>query len=1014
MNRFWLLFFIPAIVLAEPYWQQSVHYSIQGTLSPGDHTISGKEVLEYTNNSPDTLTVVYFRLYWNLFTEGSYGDQLAKREKSYYSIPSSGVTVDSIRITDTDKSYAPEFTIDNTLMEIKLKNPLPPGGSISFSIDFKEKIPSGGYRAGHEGRDYNIAQWYPQIATYDKYGWDKSQYLGPAEFHNEFGTFDVQIMIPKSYTLGFTGSLLNPEEVYPDSVLSRLKEATRDTGTVHVADYSEMKWGAAESTMVTWKFHAENVRDFAWSANEHYIWDVVRWSPGENKPDVFVNALYFSDKAEYWKNAAGYAKFTIDYLSKYVGMYAYPNCFVVEGVVGGGMEYPGITFIGHYGDTEYHSPFGVIVHEVAHNWFPMMVGTNEIYYAFMDEGFTTFFTSVVTEAYFGRYNNSYNWTTWYQKLLCFPNSDERQGIQYSSLNLAKTGFEEPVATHTYRFNEPNLNGTSIYSKTGSVLYMLQYVLGDSVFGNVLKEYFRRWQFKHPYPEDFYSVSQEVSGQRDLRWFFDEWFNQVTTCDYALRNFDYNEIKKENQTIYRTTLSVRKNRPAIMPVDVRVTMKDSSSQTIWFPIDLWRNAEVCRDTVLDLQSPPVKAELNPDGRILDINRLNNIKPFPKFTLRFDNTLVEQTPIEAYLIRWRPSVWFTDRGGWNLGYQLKGSYLEDLYGLSLWQVYNTRDKTGNYDINASHNMFAYSPLSDISLRLYRIEGRHGGTFSLQKTFRKHYSYPPVHILKFTYSYSHLDDENYLWNPLSWEDGNLHRMMAGYAYNNRGSFWNVTASATLEASSSLFGRSDFQYSKRTFQIRTALNMPGDWKLLVRFFNGIGYGDIPNQTKYYYTGASPLDQFGTPLLRSRGVIPRTVREHTMSMGGGLMRGYYGSFIAGDKIDAINGEAQFSSLIPFVDYNLPVLNILNNYIHSSIFFDAGRIVPQSQKLWDQRFEIDCGFGLSLSSMYMLLGDFAQSNLISGIGLNTIRVDFPLYVSLPPPGENKLKFRWVLSFSQTI
>jgi hypothetical protein len=530
----------------------------------------------------------------------------------------------------------------------------------------------------------------------------------------------------------------------------------------------------------------------------------------------------------------------------------------------------------------------------------------------------------------------------------------------------------------------------------------------------MKDYFRRWEFKHPYPEDFYAVMQEASGKRDLRWFFDEWFNRTLTCDYSVGNFDYRTIKNDNQTMYRTKFSVRRNCPAIMPVDARVTMKDSTSRTVWFPIGYWLNAEACRDTVIDLPSQPVTVEINPDNRTLDINRLNNRSPLPKFVFRFDNTFVNQTPIDAYLLRWRPSLWFTDRGGWNLGYQLKGSYLDDLCAASLWQVYNTRDKTGNYDFSASHNMYSFTPLSDASMRLYRIEGRHGGTFSLRKTVREHYSYPPTHTFRFTYSFSHLDDERYLWYPSQWDNGNLHRMIAGYSYYNRGSFWNVTGSAALEASSSLFGRSDFQYSKRTFQVRSSFNMPGGWNLLLRFYNGIGYGGIPNQTKYYFTSASPLDQLNEPMSRSRGVIPSKMREHTISTGGGLMRGYYHSSLTGDKLDAINAEAQFSSLIPFTNIDMPVLNILTNYIHSSIFLDAGRIALQSQKLWDQRFEIDCGVGFSLSSLYTLLGEFAQSDLISGIGLRTVRVDFPLYVSLPSPDGHKLKFRWVLSFSQPL
>jgi len=564
----------------------------------------------------------------------------------------------------------------------------------------------------------------------------------------------------------------------------------------------------------------------------------------------------------------------------------------------------------------------------------------------------------------------------------------------------------------YRF-EQGQGYTSIYSKTGAVLFMLQYVLGDSVFESVMKEYFNRWKSKHPYPEDFYATMQENSGRRDLRWFFDEWFNKTAMCDYGICKFDYDVIKMDTLTIFRTKLKVRKYQSAIMPVDVEIKMSDGNKTTVWFPIDKWQNAEVERDTIIDLPSKPIGAELNPGGRILDINRLNNRRPYPKVDLRFDNTVFDVNPIDAYLIKWRPSIWFTDRGGWNFGYKIKGSYLEDQYSANLWQAFNTRDNTFDHDLTLSHNTYTITPLSNIDFRWYRIEGRKGATISLQKQLRRHYSYPPYHTFRLTYSYSHLIDKAYLWHPETWQNGNLHRFIVGYYYNNRGSFWNVNASASVEASSSLFGRSDFQYSKRTFQIRSNLNIPGGWDLALRFYNGIGYGGIPNQTKYYFSSSSPIEQMSEPLLRSEGPLPPKVRDHSLSPGGGCMRGYYRSIALGDKIDAFNAEARFSSLIPFVNVNVPVLNYLMNYVNSSLFFDAGRIAMQNQKLWDQRFEVDFGFGFRLTSFWNILGEFARSDLLSSIGLNTIKIDFPIYASAPALGENKLKLRWVLGFSQS-
>ena len=1002
-----------AISSGMSYWQQDVHYKIDAKLRVSDHHIVGKEELTYRNNSPDILDVAYFRLYWNLFTPGSYGQQYAERNKYYRFDTTGGIWLTKFTIVDGELEQTPDYHIDNTLMKVRLMKPLHTGDSVVFRCEFDERVPEDGDRTGHQSRDYNIAQWYPQISTYDKYGWDKNQYLGPAEFHLEYGTFEVNVTVPKSFILGYSGVLLNPEEVYSDSIRQRLAESNGKDETVGIADFSKEEWGDKDTADVTWKFRAEHVRDFAWSADEHYIWDVAHWRFSQSDSSIAIHALYFSDKKEFWKDVAHFGRHAISFYSAHYGMYAYPSMFVVEGVVGGGMEYPGIVFLGHLGDKNGHWLYGVVAHEIGHNWYPMMIGSNETYFAFMDEGFTTFITSTAYEDYYGRYNNSYEWTEWYQRLFHFPNDDERASIQRQALYLAKTGYEEPIATHSYRFDEPGLSGISIYPKTASVLYMLQYVLGDSTFETVMKEYYNRWKFKLPYPEDFYSTVQEVSGRRDMRWFFDEWFHRTYTCDYSVGGIKYYTVQDSNRTAYRTKISVHRCGQAIMPVDVCVEMADRSLTTVWFPYDRWINAEVECDTFVDLPSRPVKAEVNPDGGILDINRLNNRTGLPKVDLRLDNTLFDVTPIDAYLVKLRPSVWYTDEGGWNLGYKVSGSYLDDMYSSSLYNLYNFRDNSMDFDLSLYHNTFQLTPLSSVSARWFRLEGRRGASVGFRKGLRQHYSYPPYHEMYFKYSYTEADNPQYILNPSTWQQGILQRMLAGYEYTNRGRFWSVNASASFEAAIPLIGRNDFSYSKRTFEVRSDFDMPADWTLALRAYSGTGQGDIPGQTKYYFSGASPIDEFNAPFFRSKGAFPSTVRDHALYPGGGYMRGYYASSFAGDKIEAVNAEARFSSLVPFWDFDVPVIGSYLQMLQSSLFFDIGRITANPQNLWDQQFEVDWGVGIRLASLSSLLGPVANSSLLSSLELQTLRVDFPLYLSLPSADENKLKFRWVVSLNKS-
>ncbi|MBI5216366.1 MAG: hypothetical protein HY960_11490 [Ignavibacteriae bacterium] len=1011
-HLFVFLLLIPSVLLAENYWQQHVHYKIDATLDPKSHKIFGKEKLIYTNNSPDTLKEIYFRLYWNYFTEGSRGEELARRAKYYWHESSGGTTINKFSIVDGESEISPKYSIDNTIMRIELPSPLPPSSVITFSVDWTGKIPQGGNRTGHDGRDYDIAQWYPQISCYDKYGWDKSQYLGPAEFHNDYGTFDVNITLPKSFTLGFTGELTNPEEVYADSIRQKLLDATGKTETVRIADYSTTQWKNGEdSTNITWKFHAENVRDFAWSANENYIWDVAHYNPNDGQQEVTIHSLYFPDKAEFWKNAAEYGRFSIQFFSEHFGRYPYKNCFVVEGPIGGGMEYPGITFIGHYGDKNSHSPFGVIAHEVGHNWFPMIVGSNETNFAFMDEGFATFMTAKATEEYWGRYDNSFIWTEWYQKFFAFPNDNVRDAIQRESIELAQSGYEEPIATHIYRFTESHY-GTSIYSKTAASLYMLEYVLGDSLFETVMKEYYRKWQFKLVYPENFYSTIHEVSRNRDLRWFFDQWYDRTFTCDYGICGLDYELSNNNNEPVYKTKFHIYRLGKAIMPLDVQIEMADGNKRTVYIPVDKWFNAEVDFDTTIELPAKPVRAEINPDGRILDMNRLNNRTGFVKTKIEFDNTMMSIAPINAYNLRWRPSFWYTDEGGMNLGYKVTGSYLEDLSRFTFYQLYNTREQTFNYDLSLSHNMYKISPITSFDARAYTLEGRTGYALVLNKGFRNSYSVPPYHNLHLQYAFSELMNKDYLLNPFVWDEGKLHRIIAGYTYFNRGQNWTVNAAVYAEGSSSLFGQSDFQYSKRTVELKSNITLPNGSVLGVRVYNGVGFGNIPQQVKFYAGGSSPLEHYNAAFLRSKGMLPTEIRDHAFAPGGGNVRGYYSSMISGEKIDAFNLEWKWNSTFPWYNMKIPYANYVLKYFRGSLFLDAARLSRSNERLWDERFELDFGIGFRLASLNSLLGEAAQSNIFTGLGLRTLRIDFPFFMTKPLPGENKFKFRWVISLSE--
>jgi aminopeptidase N len=999
MKKLFLLTLLTALYIplrAENYWQQYVHYSISCTLETNTHKIFGSETLEYTNNSPDTLREVYFRLYWNIFTYGSYAQKTQWQRKSFLKDSSGGIWLRKFALQENGTEKNLEYEVDNTLLRATLPSPLLPKEKITFVIDWNENIPTFTMRTGHVGRDYNIAQWYPQIATYDKFGWHKDQYIG-AEFHNEFGTFDVNITLPKSFIVGYSGTLLNPQEVLPDSAIQKLKSSEGNDSTVNILDYSQREIPKEDSALVTWKCRIDTARDFAWSANENYIWDVAHWN------GIAIHALYFDDKKEFWKRDAEYGRHAIKFFSENFGMYPYPNAFCVEGVIGGGMEYPGIVFLGHIGDEISTALYDVTAHEFGHEWYPMMMGNNETEYAFMDEGFTTFITTLAHEDFYGRNNNSYFWNARHHKFFAFPNSDERQDNVRNYLNIAKLGVEEPIATHADHWDETIGSGTAFYPKTASVMFMLQYVLGDSVFSQLMLEYYKRWKFKHPYPEDFYTLAMEVSGNRDLRWFFDEWFHRTYTCDYALDCVDYEKINVEGKEIYQTKVMIRKIGRAIMPLDVELQLEDGSKQTVFIPVEKWMNNETEQTVKIDLPSKPIKGEINPDKRIADINRLNNT--WRKFPVKFeyDNTAFSITPMYEYSIRWRQSLWFNDIDGMKLGGKIFGSYLNDIHSFTAWSWIGVKSKQLDYDVSYSTIMYELLKWSSVSFRAYTIDGRQSENIAWNVFSGKHYSYPPFHTINVSLSRFQLVSGKYL-SFNNWDAGQLNRMITRYFYQNRGDGWNFNCTFALESD---VLQSDFRYNKFSVQATDIYNLPMNVRFGVRLFGGVANGNVPKQTALYLASGSPIDEMNADLLRSRGTLPDSIRFHSLQPGGGNLRGYFNQNISAERIGAANIEVRFPQLVPFIPFQqIPLLGKIFGVFNGVAFFDCGKIWNESSSLHKQ-FLYDAGYGIRFAQIP------TQTNLFSSIGLNVIRLDFPLYVNQPIDGK-KTKFRWLLTVTEIL
>lgn len=510
-------------------------------LTPANHQYAGKQVLVYTNNSPDTLYQVFYHLYPNAFQPGSMMDvhsqniadpdrRIGKRI--------AGLKEDEIgylRVNGLTQNGAPVFyDVQGTILQAKLTQPILPGEKVTFALEFAGQVPVQIRRSGRnnkEGIDYTMTQWYPKMAEYDTDGWHPDQYIG-REFYGVFGTFDVKITMPANFVLGGTGVLQNAEEIGHGY-------GTKTTPTTE---------------KLTWHFRAENVHDFAWAADPEFVHDKFKLQNG-----TWIHLLYNPKTAhiENWKKCRADVEKYFMYMNATFGAYGYPQFSIIQGG-DGGMEYPMCTMMLGSGKN-YKGFLGLFVHEATHNWYYGMMASNEQRYSWMDEGFTSFAEEEAMN-------------------FIFDEGRENPHLSgFGSYVIADSlGLMEPLSTPADFFEINKMYSLSAYTRGELFLMQLQYIVGEEAFWRAMKVYHAKWKFMHPRPEDFVKVMEDVSGAQ-LDWFYILWTQTVKTTDYAIENVE--GMGPGNTT--KVTLSNLGKRP--MPVDVMVTFTDGTQKFYTIPL-----------------------------------------------------------------------------------------------------------------------------------------------------------------------------------------------------------------------------------------------------------------------------------------------------------------------------------------------------------------------------------------------------------------------------------------------
>jgi hypothetical protein len=593
------------------YWQNEADYDLHPVIDVQTKQLAATETITYTNNSPDTLTSLWLHVEQNIYRKDSRsrlanGISHSPEESSPH--PSSdGYIFDSVEIESGKQRTQADYIISDTRMQVRLAEPLKPkGGQLKIHIKYHYKIPGvwgdrTSWGKAKEGEIYDMAQWYPRMCVYDDLrGWDTLPYLG-SEFYLEYGNFDYYVTVPSSFIVAGSGELVNPKEVLTPSEVSRLEQAKSSDATVYIIKPEEVGTPASrpkQDGTLTWHFHMDRTRDVAFSASPTFVWDAAKINLPEGKKSLAMS-VYPRESVgdDAWTKSTEYVKNSIENFSKRWYPYPYPAATNVAGF-STGMEYPGIVFDGISDKGAFL--FWVTAHEIGHDWFPMIVGSNERRNAFMDEGFNTFIDIFESDEYAG---GKYG-----------PKRDSEYSAGGEPADMILKVLDNPAAPpvlfpadgYTAQLGHP----VSYFKGAYGMVLLRDEILGPERFDWAFRKYIRDWAFKHPSPSDFFRAMQSEGGE-DLGWFWRGWYENNWRFDLAVKKID------------GATMTILNKQQLVLPATVEVKFKDGTSERFRLPWETWLNkGEYVWSS--DDKKPIASVTIDPDHKLPDDDRSNNTK------------------------------------------------------------------------------------------------------------------------------------------------------------------------------------------------------------------------------------------------------------------------------------------------------------------------------------------------------------------------------------------------------
>lgn len=1047
------------------YWQQDVHYVINAVVNDSTDIVSANMQLTYYNNSPDTLYEVYFHLYQEAFQPGSYAHSLYTANKQdvqfgEYEKEGLGTEVESMHISAingfaTGKQVTTEQ--ENTILKVHLPEPLRPNGSMTFEVAFQTYFDKGGVRRRMKLfedwglKHYDGVHWYPRICVYDrKFGWTTDQHLGK-EFYGDFGSFDVRLTFPDHYIVGATGTLVNPEDAMPSSLREKLD----------ISHFATKPWNSAPSEIITptpgsaktWHFKAANVHDFSFTADPAYrIGEAIAMVDGRQ---VLCQALVQEQHAAGWQNAADYTVKIIETFSRDFGSYVWPKIIVAD--ARDGMEYPMLTLDGGF-DPYYRD---LLIHEVGHMWFFGMLGTNETYRAFMDEGFTQFITNWGYQTIDGPVKVEYAPDSRYKAKYRKPTDTRLSENYYGYYRDAVRQNDPPLNTHSDHFGSALGHGggySHVYHKTAVMLHNLQYVLGDELFLKAMQHYVGQWKIAHPYPEDFRHSIIQYTGV-DLNWFFDQWLETNKYIDYAVKDVKKAPLPSDGNDIAGSIpyqLTFERKGTMQMPLDFIVTTINDDTlhyhiPNTWFVkenghndaysqgvegntsdevvvFDRWIGWDELNKTytaTVYLPAKPDNVIIDPTRRLADVNYLDNTKNCP-VDFGLDHRVWNWPDAYNYDLNWRPDIWYNEIDGIKAGVHFNGNYasFKHIFSFTAWAnttlaqggFYNTGEETeynpDPFSVNASYRTATDRMIkgSDFYASFRYLDGIIGGKAGLAfKVGKNEQNRIDFHIkafkaitpeyLPFTFSG--------LWN---------NSLNTAYIHNYKYPAGKGKITTSLRTTAPF---SEVDFNRISLEAIND-NRLGKFDLRTRFFvqAGTSTGITPTESQLYLAGANPEEYLDNKFTRSLGWVPNdwyTIGAETnhFQMGGGLnLRGYAGYLAPQEGSDgnfyttvAANSGAAVNMELAFDRFFKSIFRPVK--MTPYLFADAGTLLYTETSGEDQfsLLRMDAGIGATFSWKWW--------GPLEKVDPFTVRVDLPLFLNRPPfIEEDYVRMRWVIGLER--